>query len=160
MIPAWTMRRLLSDLQARLTDEIASGLPSHTSRLSVVDSVFVHMLLGNVLPPGVTASFYHRFLFKHQRQTAQATYTHTLARVCVTALCPGLPRYQKGRTNLDFTEARKCEWQWHHWAICKSVSRSRQITTPAPHRLVFLQAGCPSCRPTNSVKAVKAVKCQ
>jgi len=61
MIPAWTMRRLLSDLQARLTDEIASGLPSHTSRLSVVDSVFVRTLLGNVLPPGVTASFYHRF---------------------------------------------------------------------------------------------------
>jgi len=84
MIPAWTMRRLLSDLRARLTDEIASGLPSHTSRLSVVDSVFVHTLLGNVLPPGVTASFYHRFfLFKHQRQTAQATYTHTLARARV-----------------------------------------------------------------------------
>jgi len=33
---------------------------------------------------------------------------------------------------------------------------SRQITTPAPHHSVFLQAGCPSCRPTNSVKALKA----
>jgi len=33
--------------------------------------------------------------------------------------------------------------------------RSRQITTPAPHApLSFLQAGCPSCRPTNSVKAL------
>jgi len=42
------------------------------------------------------------------------------------------------------------------WAICKSAPRSRQITTPAPHHLVFLQAGCPSCRPTNSVKALKA----
>jgi len=29
-----------------------------------------------------------------------------------------------------------------------------KITTPAPHTL-FLQAGCPSCRPTNSVKALK-----
>ena len=37
------------------------------------------------------------------------------------------------------------------WAICKSASRSRQITLP----LSFLQAGCPSCRPTNSVKALK-----
>jgi len=27
---------------------------------------------------------------------------------------------------------------------------------PAPHRSVFLQAECPSCRPTNSVKALKA----
>ena len=42
------------------------------------------------------------------------------------------------------------------WAICKSAPRSRQITTPAPHHSVFLQAGCPSCRPTNRVKALKA----
>jgi len=27
---------------------------------------------------------------------------------------------------------------------------------PEPHHLVFLQAGCPSCRPVNSVKALKA----
>jgi len=27
---------------------------------------------------------------------------------------------------------------------------------PAPQHSVFLQAGCPSCRPTNSVKALKA----
>ena len=44
------------------------------------------------------------------------------------------------------------------WAICKSAPRSRQITTPAPHRSSFLQAGCPSCRPTNSVKALKALE--
>ena len=41
------------------------------------------------------------------------------------------------------------------WAICKSAPSSRQITMPAPHHC-FLQAGCPSCRPTNSVKALKA----
>jgi len=40
------------------------------------------------------------------------------------------------------------------WAICKSAPRSRQTTTPAPHHSV-LQTGCPSCRPTNSVKALK-----
>ena len=43
------------------------------------------------------------------------------------------------------------------WAICKSAPRSRQITMPATHHSVFLQAGCPSCRPTNSVKALKAL---
>ena len=42
------------------------------------------------------------------------------------------------------------------WAICKSAPRSRQITTPASHHSVFLQAGCPSCHPSNSVKALKA----
>ena len=41
------------------------------------------------------------------------------------------------------------------WAIFKSAPRSRQITTPAPHHSVFLHAGCPSCCPTNSVKALK-----
>jgi len=41
------------------------------------------------------------------------------------------------------------------WAICKSAPGSRQITTPARHHSSFLQAGCPSCRPTNSVKALK-----
>jgi len=30
-------------------------------------------------------------------------------------------RYQKGKTNLDFTEARDSEWQWHqldHMQVC------------------------------------------
>ena len=40
-------------------------------------------------------------------------------------------------------------------AVCKSAPRSRQIATPAPHHSSFLPAGCPSCRPTNSVKALK-----
>jgi len=44
-------------------------------------------------------------------------------------------RYQKGKTNLDFTEARDSEWQWHQ--LDQSAPRSRQITTPAPHRSVF-----------------------
>jgi len=46
-------------------------------------------------------------------------------------------RYQKGKTNLDFTEARDSEWQWHQLGICKSAPRSRQIITPAPHLSVF-----------------------
>jgi len=62
-------------------------------------------------------------------------------------------RYQKGKTNLDFTEARDSEWQWHqlgHMQVCTSL----QTDNPP---LSFLQAGCPFCRPTNSVKALKAV---
>ena len=63
-------------------------------------------------------------------------------------------RYQKGKTNLDFTEARDSECSSISWAICKSAPCSRQTTTPAPNHS-FLQAGCPSCHPTNSVKALK-----
>jgi len=34
-------------------------------------------------------------------------------------------QYQKGKTNLDFTEARDSEWQWHqlgHMQVCISLS--------------------------------------
>jgi len=67
-------------------------------------------------------------------------------------------RYQKGKTNLDFTEARDSEWQWHqlrHMQVCTSLQTDNHASTPP---LTFLQAGCPSCRPTNSVKALKALR--
>jgi len=66
-------------------------------------------------------------------------------------------RYQKGKTNLDFTEARDCEWQWHqlgHMQVCTSLQTDNHAKTPP---LSLLQAGCPFCRPTNSVKALKAL---
>ena len=44
------------------------------------------------------------------------------------------------------------------WAMCKSAPRSRQIAIPGPQHSVFLQAGCPSCHPTNSIKALKSVQ--
>ena len=65
-------------------------------------------------------------------------------------------QYQKGKTNLDFTEAWDSEWQWHqlgHMQVCTLLQTENHTSTPP---LCFLQAGCPSCRPTNSVKALKA----
>ena len=64
-------------------------------------------------------------------------------------------RYQKGKTNLDFTEARDSEWQWHQLGrmqVCTSLQTDNHASTGL---LSFLQAGWPSCRPTNSVKALK-----
>ena len=66
-------------------------------------------------------------------------------------------RYQKGKTNLDFTEARDSEWQWHqlgHTQVCTSIQTDNHASTPP---LSFLQAGCSSRRPTNSIKALKAL---
>jgi len=40
--------------------------------------------------------------------------------------------------------------------VCTSLQTDNHASTPP---LSFLQAGCPSCRPTNSVKALKA-KCR
>jgi len=46
-------------------------------------------------------------------------------------------RYQKGKTNLDFTEARDSEWQWHqlgHMQVCTSLQTDNHAT---PHNSVF-----------------------
>ena len=77
------------------------------------------------------------------------------------ALCPGLPGWastRKVKPIWILLEQETVSGSGISWAVCKSAPRSRQITTPAPHRSVFLQAGCPSCHPTNSVKALKATK--
>jgi len=87
------------------------------------------------------------------------THTHTCLFNGPLSRTTRVSRYQKGKTNLDFTEARDSEWQWHQLGHMQYAPHSRQITTPAPHHSVFLQDGCPSCRPTNSVKAQKAVFC-
>jgi len=66
-------------------------------------------------------------------------------------------QYQKGKTNLDFTEARDSEWRWHQLGrmqVSTTLQTDNHASTPP---LSFLQAGCPSCRPTNSVKALKAI---
>jgi len=68
--------------------------------------------------------------------------------------------YQKGKTNLDFTEARDSEWQWHplgHMQVCTTLQLDNHASTQT---LSFLQDGCSSCHPTNSVKALKAFKAQ
>jgi len=76
-------------------------------------------------------------------------HTHTCSTTRVS-------QYQKGKTNLHFTEARDSEWQWHrlgHMQVCTSLQTDNHASTPP---LSFLQAECPSCRPTNSIKALKA----
>jgi len=42
-------------------------------------------------------------------------------------------RYQKGKTNLDFTEAKDSEWQWHqldHMQVCTSLQTDNHTNTP------------------------------
>jgi len=66
-------------------------------------------------------------------------------------------RHQKGKTNLDFTGATDSEWHWHqlgHTQVCTLLQTDNNASTPP---LGFLQAGCTSCRQTNSVKALKTI---
>ena len=100
-----------------------------------------------------TSSCVDDLTFAH---SCQHMHTHTR----LTDLFPGLPGWVDTRKVIPI-------WIWlkHetasgsgiNWAICKSAPCSRQITTPAPYHSVFLQAGCPSSHPTNSINALKAM---
>ena len=99
----------------------------------------------------------------HKGNTHTHTHTHmhahTHTHTRLTALCPGLPGWAGTRKVKPIWILLKQETvssSGISWAICKSAPRSRQITTPTPHHSVFLQARCPSCHPTNSIKALKA----
>ena len=89
------------------------------------------------------------FLFLITTTTHTHTFNGPLSRTTRVS------RYKKGKTNVDFTEARDSEWQWHplgHMQVCTSLQTDNHASN-TPHS--FLQPGCPSCRPTNSVKALK-----
>jgi len=60
-------------------------------------------------------------------------------------------QYQKGKTNLGFTEARKSEWQWHqlgYMKVCTSLQTdNHDSTTP----LSFYRPDAfPAAQPTAS----------
>jgi len=45
---------------------------------------------------------------------------------------PRVSRYQKGKTDLDFTEARDSEWQWNplgHMQVCTSLQTDNNVFT-------------------------------
>jgi len=42
-------------------------------------------------------------------------------------------RHQKGKTNLDFTEARDSEWQWYQLGRMQVCTSLQTDNTPAPH---------------------------
>jgi len=60
----------------------------------------------------------------------------TTTRSRLTALFrdyPGEPGKTKGKTNLDFTEARDSEWQWHqlgHMQVCTSLQTDNHASNP------------------------------
>ena len=80
------------------------------------------------------------------------THTHTHTRL--TARCPGLPGWagtRKVKPIWILLKQETVSGSGISWAVCKSASRSRQITTPAPHRSVFYRPDAlPVTQPTVS----------
>jgi len=68
-----------------------------------------------------------------------------------------MSRFQKGKTNLAFIEARDSELQWHqlgHVHLCTSLQTDNHTSTP-PLSFFTGRTACHFCHPTNSVKALK-----
>jgi len=69
-----------------------------------------------------------------------AMFTHKLSFTKIHALFNGplsrttwVSRYQKGKINLDFTETRDSEWQWHqlgHMQVCTSLQTDNHASHP------------------------------
>ena len=63
----------------------------------------------------------------------QFTHTHTHTLNGPLSGTTQVSRYQKGKTNLDFTEARDSEWQWHHLGhmqVCTLLQTDNHASTP------------------------------
>jgi len=81
----------------------------------------------------------------------QHTHPHLMA------LCPGLPGWAGTRKvkPIWILLKQETEWQWHqlgNMQVCTALQTNNHASTPP---LRFLQAGCPSWRPTSSIKALK-----
>ena len=61
------------------------------------------------------------------------THTHTHPFNGPLSGTTRVSRYQKSKTDLDFTEARDSEWQWHqrgHMKVCTSLQTDNHASTP------------------------------
>jgi len=65
--------------------------------------------------------------------------------------------HQKGKTNLDFTEARDSEWQWHqlgHMQVCSSLQTDNHASTPP---LEFFTGRMPLLLPNQQRQSTEAL---
>jgi len=83
-------------------------------------------------------------------ETNQYTHTHPFSGPFSGTT--RVSRYQKDKTNLDFTEARDSEWKWHqlgHMQVCTSLQTDNHVSTP-PLKLFYRPDALPAAQPTAS----------
>ena len=99
-------------------------------------------------------TFWHLNAHTHAHAHAHAhahTHTHTHPFNGPVSRTTRVSRYQKGKTNLDFTEARDNEWQWHQLGqmqVCTLLQTDNHASTP---QLSFYRPDAlPAAQPTAS----------
>ena len=79
------------------------------------------------------------------------THTHTHPFNGPLSWTTQVSRYQKGKINLDFTEARDSEWQWHQLGHMQIYTSLQTNNHAAPHHSVFYRPDAlPAAQPTVS----------
>ena len=93
----------------------------------------------------------------HTTHLTACTHTHARAHTFNGPLSgtTQVSWYQKGKTIWILLKQETVSGSGIRWAICvcTSLQTDNHASTPP---LSFLQTGCPSCHPTNSLKALKA----
>ena len=85
------------------------------------------------------------------RKVSEGTHTHTHTHPFNGPLSrtTQVIRYQKGKTNLDFTEARDSEWQMlGHMQVCISLQTDNHASTH--HSVLYRTDALPAAQPTAS----------
>jgi len=88
-----------------------------------------------------------------QFHTVQHTHTRPFNGPFIGAT--QVSRYLKGKTNLDFTEVRDSEWQWHqlgHMQVCISLQTDNHASTPP---LSFFTGLMPFLPPTQQCQSTE-----
>ena len=140
-------------------------LPLTVSCFNKIQSGFTFLVLAHLGSPG-KGPLNGRLIRKHtyRRDTLQKSKINQICMVIHTRTCLmilltrvlGRASTRKVKPIWILLKQETVSGSDISWAICKPAPHSRQITTPNPP-VSFLQFGCSSCRPTNSIKALKAV---
>jgi len=94
----------------------------------------VRVAVGRDRNVGAVGGRYRRHV-RHQRRAEHRcnTHTHTCPFNGPFSGTTRVSRYQKGKTNLNFTEARDSEWQWHQLGrmqVSISLQTDNHASTP------------------------------
>jgi len=103
-------------------------------------------------PPSVSPPDICRLESEHNTTTILLQFNGLFSRTTRVS------RYQKGRTNLDFTGARDSEWQWHqlgHMQVCTSLQTDNHTSTPP---LKFFTGRMPFLPPNQQRQSTEGTK--
>jgi len=98
---------------------------------------------------------------KYSYCRCEHTHTHTQSFYCSFGVCPGLPGWDGTRkVKPGRVKPIWIYWSKRWWVAVASAGLYASLHLIPDNdanipSLRFLQAGCPSCHPTNSVKALK-----